>query len=196
MQMTWHYNDFPSYVGKFDHAVIVDSMAAGGQDYLTITSLSARQAFGGIQIVGTQSKMYVFLKEISSGGFSQTVDVVFPAAPIFIYTNPVLLKLLLDPLFEQQETPGQWPNTYSIVSYSNILYSYFLLMLWQHDLGNYPSALGHKDGVDEYQPLEECGNMLIMTLAYAQRTNDTPYLKQHYRTWHCYQSSKCHTDGS
>jgi restriction endonuclease len=29
-------------------------------------------------------------------------------------------------------------------------------------------------------PLEECGNMLITTLAYAQRTNDNAYLSQHY----------------
>lgn len=30
-------------------------------------------------------------------------------------------------------------------------------------------------------PVEECGNMLIMTLAYAQRTNDIAYLTQHYQ---------------
>jgi len=30
-------------------------------------------------------------------------------------------------------------------------------------------------------PVEECGNMLIMTLAYAQRTNDIAYLNQHYQ---------------
>ncbi|KAK1082607.1 hypothetical protein LTR33_003801 [Friedmanniomyces endolithicus] len=30
------------------------------------------------------------------------------------------------------------------------------------------------------QPLEECGDMMIMTLAYAQRTNDNAYLTQHY----------------
>lgn len=30
------------------------------------------------------------------------------------------------------------------------------------------------------QPLEECGNMIIMTLAYAQRANDDAYLAQHY----------------
>jgi Domain of unknown function (DUF4965)/Domain of unknown function (DUF1793) len=29
-------------------------------------------------------------------------------------------------------------------------------------------------------PLEECGNMIITTLAYAQRTQDTGYLSQHY----------------
>lgn len=32
----------------------------------------------------------------------------------------------------------------------------------------------------EYMPLEECGNMIIMTLAYAQRANDNNYLSQHY----------------
>ena len=50
-----------------------------------------------------------------------------------------------------------------------------------HDLGSrYPNATGHMDGKDEQQPLEECGNMLIMTLAYAQKANDTAYLGQHY----------------
>jgi hypothetical protein len=161
--MSSFYNDWSTQAGHFDHQVAVDSLAAGGQDYLTITSLSARQAFGGVQLVGSTKKMYMFLKEISSNGNTQTVDVIFPAHPIFIYTNPTLLRLLLDPLFEQQEKPGGWPNTYSI-----------------HDLGEYPGALGHADGVDEIQPLEECGNMIIMTLAYAQRANDAAYLSKHY----------------
>ena len=30
-------------------------------------------------------------------------------------------------------------------------------------------------------PLEECGNMLLMTLAYAQRADDNAYLTQHYQ---------------
>jgi hypothetical protein len=51
-----------------------------------------------------------------------------------------------------------------------------------HDLGaRYPNGTGHPDGNDEPQPLEECGNMLIMTLAYAQRANDKAYLSQHYK---------------
>lgn len=29
-------------------------------------------------------------------------------------------------------------------------------------------------------PLEECGNMVLMTLAYAQRSGDTAYLTKHY----------------
>ncbi len=35
-----------------------------------------------------------------------------------------------------------------------------------HDLGaHFPNATGHPDGRDEYMPVEECGNMLIMGLA-------------------------------
>ncbi|TVY42939.1 Glutaminase A [Lachnellula subtilissima] len=30
-------------------------------------------------------------------------------------------------------------------------------------------------------PIEECGNMIIATLAYAQRTSDTAYLSKHYQ---------------
>jgi hypothetical protein len=103
------------------------------------------------------------LKEISSNGNTQTVDVIFPAHPILLYTNPTLLKLLLKPLFENQES-GHYPNKYSI-----------------HDIGtHFPNATGHPKGDDEPMPLEECGNMLIMVLAYYQRTGDRDYLVQHY----------------
>jgi len=149
-------NDLDSKVAK-------DSLAAAGQDYLTLTSLAVRQAFGVTQLVGTQDKHYLFLKEISSNGNTQTVDVVFPASPIFYYLNPELVKLLLDSHYENQES-GHYPNKWSI-----------------HDLGtHYPNATGHPDGNDEPMPLEECGNMLTMTLAYVQRSQNVDYLKEHY----------------
>ena len=46
-----------------------------------------------------------------------------------------------------------------------------------HDLGSsFPNATGHPDGRDEYMPVEECGNMLIMGLALvnALRYNTQP----------------------
>ncbi|PQE08816.1 putative glutaminase protein [Rutstroemia sp. NJR-2017a WRK4] len=161
--VSYFYGDWATQNGALDAKIAADSLAAGGQDYLTITSLSARQAFGAVQLCGTPDKLYYFLKEISSDGNIQTVDVMFPAMPIFLYTNPVLVKYLLDPLFENQEA-GLFPQTYAI-----------------HDLGaSYPRAVGHPTGDGEPMPLEECGNMIIMALAYAQRTSDTAYLSKHY----------------
>ena len=157
------YSPASDLANAFDSKVSTDSLAEGGQDYLTITSLAARQTFGALQLLGTLDKIYLFLKEISSNGDAQTVDVIFPAMPFILYTNPVLLKYLLEPLFQYQEV-GNYPNRYSI-----------------HDLGIYPNATGYPEGNDEYMPLEECGNMLIMALAYVQATNDTDYLKAHYQ---------------
>jgi hypothetical protein len=157
------YSESSAVAAEFDNRVATDSIATAGQDYLTITSLSARQAFGATQLCGTEDHMYLFLKEISSDGNMNTVDVVFPAYPIFLYTNPEFLKLVLDPLYENQEA-GKYPNNYAM-----------------HDLGSsYPNATGHSDGSDEKMPLEECGNMLIMTLAYAQKSGNTRYLRAHY----------------
>ncbi|KAI0505937.1 glutaminase GtaA [Xylaria bambusicola] len=163
--VTFFYDDYSTAADlatELDDKVAADSLAAAGQDYLTITSLSVRQTFGALQFTGTDSDPVVFLKEISSNSDIQTVDVIFPAIPLILYTNPDLLKYLLEPLFLNQEN-GHYPNTNAI-----------------HDLGTFPLAKGYPDGTDEPQPLEECGNMIIMVLAYAQRTDDVDYLKEHY----------------
>lgn len=163
--MTFFYNDYGEATGlatDLDNKVASDSLSAAGQDYLTITSLSVRQAFGGLQFTGTDAEPLVFLKEISSNSDIQTVDVIFPAIPLLLYSNPKLLAYMLDPLFINQES-GHYPNTNAI-----------------HDLGTFPVAKGYPDGSDEPMPLEECGNMIIMTLAYAQRASDTAYLTTHY----------------
>ncbi|KAK3682152.1 hypothetical protein B0T22DRAFT_277242 [Podospora appendiculata] len=159
------YNDYQhatAVSNELDQRIQSDSEAAGGQDYSTITTLTVRQTFGALQFAGTLSKPYIFLKEISSNSDIQTVDVIFPAFPIFVYLNATLTKYLLDPLYENQES-GAYPNAYA-----------------EHDLGTFPVAKGYPAGNDEAMPLEECGNMIIMTLSYAQHTGDVGYLTAHY----------------
>ncbi|RMZ71230.1 putative glutaminase [Pyrenophora seminiperda CCB06] len=164
--LSFFYNDYQksgSLSTSLDTQISADSKAAAGDNYVILTSLAARQAFGATQLVGTRDKYYLFLKEISSNGNTQTVDVIYPASPIFYYTNPDLVKLLLDPHFENQES-GHYPNSYA-----------------EHDLGtHYPNATGHPDGNDEAMPLEECGNQMVMVLAYVQRSGNTAYIQQHY----------------
>lgn len=164
--LTFFHKDFGTAqkdMGAFDQKVADDSIKAGGENYLTMTSLATRQAMGATQLVGKQDNPLLFMKEISSNGNMQTVDVVFPLHPILLYENPQLLRMLLEPHFEIQES-GQYPNKYAM-----------------HDIGShYPNATGHPDGQDEPMPVEECGNMLIMVLAYAQRADDNEYLDRHY----------------
>ena len=37
------------------------------------------------------------------------------------------------------------------------------------------------EGKDEYMPVEECGNMIFMALAYSQFTSNVDYLEKHYK---------------
>lgn len=148
---------------QVDNRIAQDSMAKGGQDYVTITSLATRQVFGALQYVGTKDAPLIFLKEISSNSDISTVDVIFPAFPTLLYLNPNLIKWTLEPLLQYQKS-GRYPNKWAV-----------------HDLGRFPRALGHDDGQDEEMPLEECGNMIIMMLAYAQRTSDNQYLADNWK---------------
>ncbi|KAK4694522.1 hypothetical protein P7C70_g8718, partial [Phenoliferia sp. Uapishka_3] len=84
---------------KFDSELKSDAERVSGSNYSAIVELSTRQAFATIEITGEgDDDVLVFLKEISSNGDMSTVDVVFPMYPILTYTNPTLLKLLLEPL--------------------------------------------------------------------------------------------------
>ncbi|KAJ7904655.1 DUF1793-domain-containing protein [Mycena olivaceomarginata] len=142
-------------------------------DYASIVALSIRQAFMATELTLSKTStgafnttdVILFMKEISSDGNVNTVDVIFPAWPIFLYTNPMLGKFLLEGLFRYQAS-GQYPNKWSV-----------------HDLGSsYPKALGHNDGADEAMPVEESGNMVIMALSYAQKTGDISHLQRYIQT--------------
>lgn len=136
------------------------------ESYYSIVALAARQIMGAYVLTTNPenaSQPLAFQKEISSNGNVNTVDVMYPAMPFFVYSNPELLRFNLDPLFQYQEA-GFYPNSYSM-----------------HDLGtHYPNATGHVEGNDEYMPVEESGNMIIMSLAYFKFSNDLSYLQKHY----------------
>ncbi|KAL9048432.1 MAG: hypothetical protein Q9206_006037 [Seirophora lacunosa] len=143
--------------------------------YYSIVALSARQIMGaytlaippssgaGFNSTGNATDPLMFQKEISSNGNTNTVDVMFPAMPFFLYANPNLLIYTMEPLYQNQEG-GFYPNQYSM-----------------HDLGShYPNATGHVEGNDEYMPVEESGNMILMSYAYYKFTSNTTYLTAHY----------------
>lgn len=72
--------------------------------------------------------------------------------PFWLYTNPEFLRYVLNPLFYHQDN-GFYPNGYSM-----------------HDLGtHFPNATGHIEGNDEYMPVEESGNMLLMAVSFPFR---------------------------
>ena len=151
-----------------DARIVNDARAVGGARYEALCALALRQAYGGTELVeGPDGKPWAFLKEISSDGNVSTVDVVYPASPVWIYLDPAYLQLLLTPLLTYAENGG-WPEKYA-----------------EHDLGSsYPNATGHNDGKEENMPVEESGNMLIMVAAYLRRASASDaraFATIHYR---------------
>ena len=50
-----------------------------------------------------------------------------------------------------------------------------------HDLEiNFPNTTGHVEGNDEYMPVEESGNMILMTYAYYKFSRNSTFVQQHY----------------
>ncbi|KAJ7924394.1 hypothetical protein B0H13DRAFT_1192380 [Mycena leptocephala] len=140
-------------------------------DYAGIVALSIRQSLSANELTISKnahgggwntSDVLYFMKEISSDGNTNTIDVIFPASPIFLYLNPQLGHYLLEPLYRYQAS-GLYPNKWSV-----------------HDMGaHYPKADGHNDGSDEAMPVEESGNMLIMALSFARATGDLSQISRY-----------------
>jgi Domain of unknown function (DUF1793)/Domain of unknown function (DUF4965)/Domain of unknown function (DUF5127) len=149
--LTFHYLDFETASAlstNYSAQLAIDAYQSGAADYVDIVALAARQVMGATSFAGTPDDPVIFVKEISSDGNTQTIDVLFPMFPFFLYSNPNWLAYMLEPLLEHTLS-GQYPNKYAM-----------------HDIGaSFPNATGHPDGRDEYMPVEECGNILIMGLA-------------------------------
>ena len=171
--LAFAYNDAPAAVSRangMDTFISNTAAGFGGPHYAAITSLALRQAFAGTELTGTKSDPNLFLEEISSSDNVSTVDVIYPSIPVFLYTNPELVRYILAPVIYYSES-GLWPALYA-----------------PHDLGStYPNASGHNDGGGENMPVEETANMLIMADAYMQHVapaEAATYAKAHYKLFH------------
>ncbi|KAL8723625.1 MAG: hypothetical protein Q9181_007241, partial [Wetmoreana brouardii] len=152
----------------FDAQIESRASALAGTNYSDVLTLSTRQVYGATDLTIPAdtldtSNVMVFMKEISSDGNVNTIDVIFPAFPIFYVMNPEYIRLLLEPVMQYLAT-GRWKQPYMI-----------------HDIGaNYPLAMGHDDQTAEAQPVEECGNIMLLMYAYTQASRNTTFA-QTYR---------------
>ncbi len=109
-----------------------------------------------------RQEAWSFMKEQSSGGNVNTVDVISPAAPFFLSLGPEYLRRLMLP----------------ILAYSNNeTYMRYTLPWAPHHIGVWPVCFVLPQ--NQFQmPMEETGNMLILLAAIAKRQNQQiDYLK-------------------
>ena len=152
--------DFPALSARcaaFDDSLMADLTRQGGARYAQIAALAYREAIAGTGLAAdADGKPLLFTKENTSNGDIATVDVIFPADPIFVLFSPALAKASLVPVLLYADSPHwKFPNA-------------------PHDLGTYPVASGTDDG-GEGMPVEESGNMLILLDAIAKEDGNADF---------------------
>lgn len=170
-----------------------------GKDYYILACAALRQSVGAHKLVQNKKGELLFLsKECNSGRFIGTVDVSYPSIPLYLVYKPELVNAMMTGVYEFARMPV-W--TYDFAPHDLGLYPWCAGQIYsaskaddkygcgQNDLRTFPEtaqmlylrpAASDPYSDKEQMPVEECGNMLIMTAAAIEAGADITTAKNNF----------------
>jgi glutaminase A-like protein/uncharacterized protein DUF5127/uncharacterized protein DUF4964 len=162
------YESLAARCVRFDEKLMADLTRVGGEKYAQISALAYRQTHAAHELsADADGTPLLFSKENFSNGSIATVDVTYPSAPLYLLLNTRLARALIEPIY-QYASMDRWKFPFA-----------------PHDIGTYPRANGQTYGGGEtseerQMPVEESGNMLILTAAAAVADSDTAFAEKYW----------------
>ena len=164
-------------VSEIDCEIEAKAKKIGGDEYAFLCVMSYRHSIAAHKLITDEDQNLIFLsKENDSNGCIGTVDVSYPSVPLFMLYNTEYVKGMLRPIFRFADCE-MW--TYDFAPHDVGRYPYAWGQVYgRSDEENkrfrsdnqfvyppyymYPSE-SNVYGLRDQMPVEECGNMLIMT---------------------------------
>ena len=188
---------------EIDCEIEAKAKKIGGDEYAFLCAMSYRHAIAAHKLITDEDKNLIFLsKENDSNGCIGTVDVSYPSVPLFMLYNTEYVKGMLRPIFRFADC-DVW--TYDFAPHDVGRYPYAWGQVYgRSDEENkrfrsenqfvYPPYYMYPSGSNVYglrdqMPVEECGNMLIMTSMVCRMEKNAsfalPYMET-LKTWREY----------
>ena len=178
---------------SFDKKLRTDCNAVG-EGYYLLACAALRQTMGGHKLVQNGKGELLFLsKECDSNGCIGTVDVSYPSMPLFLLYNPELVNAMMRGIFAFARMPvwtfgfaphdlGTYPwcsgQVYGVREGNDKFNCGMLAFGWGEGPKTQPMLYLRPAASNVYNekmqmPVEECGNMLIMTAAVVRAGGST-----------------------
>ncbi|MBR1518155.1 MAG: DUF4965 domain-containing protein [Prevotella sp.] len=173
-EMADNYDDIMTRCRQLDQRIYDDALQAANQRYAELLSASYRQTIAAHKLFeDNDGDLMFFSRENDSGGFINTVDVTYPSLPLFYIYNHDLARAMVTSVFKYCES-NRWGFNFA-----------------NHDLGHYPIANNQhysirfpnaQGGFEGNMPIEESGNLVIITANLVMLDKDASYAERFWKT--------------